>query len=98
MLPEELYKRRGRHNNTPESVMLIITNYIVFTVSVQVFALCTRINWFFWVIIGLLTLYNIYVIRRNREEFDRLKIMAYIISLAGLAILFIVIRLKAKPC
>ncbi|RYZ96734.1 MAG: hypothetical protein EOP47_23240 [Sphingobacteriaceae bacterium] len=98
MIPEELYRRRRNHNNTPESVLLIIANYIVFAIATQLFAMCTRINGFFWIVLGLLALYNFYIIRKNREEYDRIRIIAYVLSLIGMALLFFVFRSKATPC
>lgn len=98
MIPEEVFKRRRRHNNTPESVLLIIANYVVFAISTQLFAMCTKINTFFWVMLGALAIYNFFTIRRNSEEYDRVHIIAYVLSLAGLALLFFVFRTKATPC
>jgi hypothetical protein len=98
MIPEEVFKRRKRHNNTPESVLLIIANYVVFAISTQLFAMCTKINTFFWVILGVLAVYNFFTIRKNREEYDRVHTIAYILSVAGLVLLFFVFRTKATPC
>ena len=98
MIPPEIYKRRRRHNNTPESALLIIANYIVFAICTQLFAMCNKINSFFWVTLGLLALYNFYIIRKNREEYDRIHIIAYVLSIVGLALLFFLFRLKATPC
>jgi len=95
-LPEDLYKRR--HFGTPESVKLIIVNYVVLAVAIEVFAMCTKINWFFWVILGGLALYNYYSIRRNREEYERNHIISYAICIAGMILMFVIFRLKATPC
>ncbi|EHQ27114.1 hypothetical protein [Mucilaginibacter paludis] len=96
MLPEGLYKRK--HFGTPESFFLITTNYIVLVLGMQFFAECTQINWFFWVVIGLLALYNIYKLRREREEYDKIRIIAYLISIAGMALLFFALRSGAQRC
>ena len=96
MLPEELFKRR--HFGTPESLLLIVVNYVVFAVGVEVFAMCSKINWFFWVVIAGLALYNVYTIRRNRDEYGRNTIIGYAVSLAGLLLMFFLFRLKAQPC
>jgi hypothetical protein len=96
MLPEELYKRR--HYGTPESVILIIVNYVIMAVAIEVFAMCTKINWFFWVIVAGLAFYNYYTIRRNRHEYGRNGIIGYLISIAGLILMFVLFRLKATPC
>ncbi|GAA4924442.1 hypothetical protein [Mucilaginibacter defluvii] len=98
MVPEQLFKRRPQHNNTPETVMLIIVNFIVFAVSVQVFAMCSKINSFFWVVLGCLALYNFYIIRRNLEELDRVRIIAYVVSLIVMVALFFLFRTRATTC
>jgi hypothetical protein len=92
MIPEELYKRRPRHNNTPESTLLIIANFIVIAVATSLFASKNHIGWFFWIIVGLLAVYNFFTIRKNREEFTKPAIIAYSLSLIvliGVVILFI---------
>jgi 4-hydroxybenzoate polyprenyltransferase len=96
MLPDELYKRR--HFGTPESVMLIVVNYVVVAVAIEMFALCTKINWFFWVVLGVLAFYNYYTIRRNRDEYGKNNIIGYVISIAGLLLMFFLFRLKAQNC
>ena len=96
MLPEELFKRR--HYGTPETLLLIIVNYVVLAVAIELFALCTKINWFFWVVIGVLAFYNYYTIRRNRDEYDRKNIIGYIASIAGILLMFVLFRLKAQNC
>jgi hypothetical protein len=90
MIPEEVYKRRRRHNNTAPSILLIITNYIVVSV---LFTSTSKINWFFCVVIAFLALYNVYTIRRNREEYTKINIIAYLISLAGMVLLYFVTHL-----
>ena len=92
MIPEELYKRRPRHNNTPESTLLILANFIVISVATSLFTTKNRINWFFWIVVGLLAVYNFFTIRKNREEFTKPAIIAYslsIVVLIGVVILFI---------
>ncbi len=81
MIPEELYKRRRRHNNTPSSMLLIIANFMVMAVAISLFTSCDHINWLFWVIMGFLALYNFFNIRRNREEYTRVIIIAYVIGI-----------------
>lgn len=96
MLPEELFKRK--HFGTPESLLLIVANYVVIAVGVELFAMCDKINWFFWVVLGVLAFYNYYTIRRNREEYGRNNIIGYMISIAGLLLMFFLFRLKAGNC
>lgn len=93
MIPEEIYKRR--HFGTPQSVSLIVTNYIVVVVAVQVFAMANPINWFFWVVIGLLAIYNIFQILKNRDDFDRKNLIVYAVSVVLLLAVFFLLRLKA---
>lgn len=96
MLPEEVYKRR--HYGTPQSFFLIIANYVVMVLAMEFFAQCTKINPFFWITLGLLAAYNFYKIRREREEYSKPHIIAYVVSLAGLILLFFVLRSSAQPC
>jgi 4-hydroxybenzoate polyprenyltransferase len=95
MLPEEVYKRR--HYGTPQSFFLIIVNYIVLILAMQFFVGCT-INYWFWISMGLLAAYNVYQLRREREEYDKARIIAYVISLAGLILLFFVLRSSMQHC
>jgi len=57
MEPHQVFKRR--HYGTPESFTLITTNYIIVSLGL---AICTshhKIHWFFWVILGLLAVFNV---------------------------------------
>lgn len=96
MLPEETFKfkRRRNHNNTPQSILLIIANFIVISLGITLCATPQHINWFFWIIVGLLAAYNVYIIRRYRDEFNKPTIIAYSISVAVLVALFFVLRAK----
>ncbi len=96
MIPEEIYKRR--HFGTPESVSLIVINYIVTVIDIQVFAMCTPIKWYFWAVLGLLAIYNFYKIRNDRETFGRKNLIVYGISLMLLLVVFFLLRTKAQPC
>ena len=98
MLPEEVYKRRPNHNNTSESVILIVANYIVFTVALQLFASCAQIGTFFWVVLGALALYNFFSIRKYREDYGKAQVIAYVVSLAGMILLFILLRNRDLTC
>ena len=81
MIPEEVYKRRPRHNNTPESTLLIIANFIVIAAATSLFTNKNHVSWFFWVVAGLLAVYNFFTIRKNREEFTKAAIIAYVLSI-----------------
>lgn len=98
MIPEQVFRRRPQHNNTPEWVTLIIANVVVFALANQIFAMCTKINNFFWVVLAGLALYNFYVIRRNREEFTRPRIISYVFSIVALIIMFFLLRTRAGNC
>ena len=94
MVPDDVFKRRRNHNNTPQSVLLIIANFIVVSLALTLFTDKTHINWFFWIVVALLAFYNFYTIRRYRDEFNKPTIIAYCISLATLIALFFVFRAK----
>ena len=98
MLPEELYKRRRNHNNTPKSLLLILANYVTVLVCMSLFTNCTKITNFFWVVIAGLAVYNFFTIRRFHDEFNRVTIVAYIVSLVLLIGLFIVFRVTGQSC
>jgi uncharacterized membrane protein YwaF len=92
MLPDEVYKRR--HFGTPQSFFLITVNFVVLALAVQMFAACAHIQTFFWVVLAGLVAYNIYKIRHDREEYDKIRIIAYIISLAAMVLLFFAFRIN----
>ncbi|MGI4804387.1 MAG: hypothetical protein ACRYFL_06420 [Janthinobacterium lividum] len=96
LIPEEIYKRK--HFGTPQSVSLIVTNYIVTIIAIQAFAMCTHISWMFWAVLGLLAVYNVFQIRKNLEVFDRKNLIVYGISLMLLLAVFFLLRMKAQPC
>lgn len=93
MLPNELYKRR--HYGTPQSILLIVSNFTVFALVASVFASGKTVNWFFWVAMGLLAIYNFINIRKDREEYNRARIIAYIISVLLMAVMFFLFRTQA---
>jgi hypothetical protein len=93
LIPEEIYKRK--HYGTPQSALLIVSNYTVFAFAVSVFAAGKTINWFFWVAMGLLAIYNVFNIRKDREEYTRTRIIAYVLSLLTLVGMFLLFRSKA---
>ncbi|MES2064066.1 MAG: hypothetical protein V4456_19235 [Bacteroidota bacterium] len=98
MLPDNLYKRRRNHNNTPPSLLLIFTNCIVLAVLIQMFIGCSTINNFFWIAIGVLALYNVYTIRRNREEYNTLNIIIYVASILFMVFLFYYFSHQPHKC
>lgn len=87
MEPHEVFKRR--HYGTPESFTLITTNYIVMAVGLSITTSHHKIHWFFWVIFGLLAVYNFFSLRRNWSEYDKASVIAYVIGTAGLGLLFL---------
>ncbi len=94
ILPEEVFKRRQRHNNTPESTLLIIANFIVVAVDESLFVTHKHVAWFFWVVLAFLALYNFFTIRRHREEFTKVDVIAFAISIAVLIATFFLILYK----
>jgi cellulose synthase/poly-beta-1,6-N-acetylglucosamine synthase-like glycosyltransferase len=98
MLPDGLYKRRRNHNNTPPSVLLVFTNCIVLAVLIQMFTGCSTINNFFWIALGVLALYNVYTIRQNREAYNRLNIIIYIVSILLMVLLFFYFNNQPHKC
>jgi amino acid transporter len=92
IIPEEVFKRK--HFGTPGYFMLMTTNFVVVTLAVQILAACAIITWYFWAAIAALAVYNFYKIRRDREEYDKIRIIAYIISLAGMVLLFFALRIN----
>jgi hypothetical protein len=96
MLPEEVFKRR--HFNTPESFFLITANYVTVALAVEFWGMCSHIDWFFWVVIGVLALYNAYHLHREREMYDKIRIISYCISIAGLFLMFFVLRAGTLHC
>jgi hypothetical protein len=93
MLPDELYKRK--HYGTPQSFLLLVTNFTVFTVFASIFASDKTVNWFFWVVIGLLAIYNYFNIRKDREEYNQTRIIAYIVSIVIMVAMFFLFRSRA---
>jgi hypothetical protein len=87
MEPNRVFKRR--HFGNPVAFTLITTNYLVVVLGLSFTVSHHKIHWFFWVIFGLLVLYNAYSLRKNWSEFDRANIIAYITGAAGLSLLFL---------
>jgi hypothetical protein len=86
MEPHQVFKRR--HFGTPESFTIITTNYIVVAVGLAITASHHKIHWFFWVILGLLAVYNVFSLRKNWSEYNKISLIAYFIGVAGLPLLF----------
>ncbi len=96
MLPDDLYKRR--HYGTPQSLLLIVANFTVFCLSASIFAMCDKISWVFWAILGLLAVYNVFNIRKDREEYNRVRIITYIISIGIMVLMFVLFRSRPQNC
>jgi hypothetical protein len=77
MITNEAFKRRRQHNNTPESVLLIIANFIVVSAADTLFSDHHTLNWFFWVV----------TIIKNYEIFNKVDKIAYISSIPVLILL-----------
>lgn len=77
MLPEQVYKRR--HFGTPWLFTLFVVNAIATCLVMPAVGHCDHISWLFWVFVGGLAAYNFYTIRRNREDFNKVSIISYII-------------------
>lgn len=92
-----VFNRRQNHNNTPASVTLIITNFIVFGLATQMLTSCAGIKSFFWVVLAALVVYNYFTIRKYREEYEKPQIIAYILSLVVMLGLYFVLR-YAQHC
>ena len=90
LIPDEVFKRRRQHNNTPESIKLIIANFIVVSIADTLFIEHHHINWFFWVVIGILAVYNFFSVRKNLEVYSRVDLISYISSL-GILVLLVVL-------
>lgn len=97
MLPEGLYKRR-RHHTTPPTVLLIFTNMIVAALLIQLFTGCNNINNFFWAALAALALYNLYTIRRNPDEYNKLNAILYVVSIAFMVGLFVYFSNQPHNC
>ena len=83
-----VFKRR--HFDNPVSFSLIMTNYIVAAIGLAIFADSHhKIHWFFWVVMGGLAVYNVFSVYRYREDYTKVHIIAYIISLVGMGLLFL---------
>ncbi len=81
-----------RHYGTPETFNLIVINYAVVAFGLMAFSTSNhKIYWFFWVVLGVLALYNAFNIYRYREEYNKIAIIAYVISVAGMSLLFLIV-------
>lgn len=83
---------KRRHFGTPQSTTLIIANYVVFAVILTFTS--GKTGWFFWIAIGLLALYNFLNIRKDRDAYNKPRIIAYIISVAVMIGLFFLFKYK----
>lgn len=81
-----------RHYGTPQSTLLIIINYVTFAVILTISS--GRIGWFFWIALALLAGYNYINIRKDREEYTKARIIAYIISVVMMVVFYFIFKLK----
>ena len=85
-----MFKRR--HYGTPQSTLLIISNFVVFGIILTLSG--KNAGWFFWIALALLALYNYSNIRKDREEYTKARIIAYILSLAAIVGMFFLFRAR----
>jgi hypothetical protein len=78
MLIPEAFKPRRRHKNMAESIKLIIANFVVISVGATFCLGHRHINWFFWIILGGLAVYNFFTLRKDLEVYTRADRIAYI--------------------
>ncbi|WDF55091.1 hypothetical protein [Mucilaginibacter sp. KACC 22063] len=96
MIPEEVFKRR--HYGTPQIFTLIVTNSVLICLIVPFFATCGYPNIYFWIFVLGLTIYNIFTVRRFRDEFNKVTIIAYIIGiLVDVAGILLLIHKNCNP-
>ncbi|MBS1532625.1 MAG: hypothetical protein JSU01_20135 [Bacteroidetes bacterium] len=85
-----VFKRR--HFGNPQVFNVIVTNYVVVFFGLMLFVNSKHhIHWFFWVVMGVLAAYNVFMIYRHRDEITLVSIIAYIIGLAGLPLIFLMV-------
>jgi predicted membrane channel-forming protein YqfA (hemolysin III family) len=85
-----IFKRK--HYGTPQSTILIIINYVTFGV---ILAFSNgKIGWFFWIALALLAVYNYFNIRKDREEYNKPRIIAYVISIVMMVAFYFIFKLK----
>ena len=83
-----IFKRR--HFDNPWVFNLLITNYAIVFFGLSIFdSSHHKIHWFFWVVAGLLGVWNIFRIYKQREEITTMSIIAYVVGLAGLPLIFL---------
>ncbi|HEX3387389.1 MAG TPA: hypothetical protein VHS53_19470, partial [Mucilaginibacter sp.] len=64
-----IFKRR--HFGNPQVFNLIVTNYAVVFFGLAIFnSSHHKVHWFFWIIAGLLGVWNVYSIYKHREEIN----------------------------
>lgn len=88
---QDLFKRRPEHKNTPEPIKLIIANFIVISAAEALCFSPHHIGWFFWIIVGLLALYNFFSLRKNLEVYSKNDKIIYVVSIALIPALVVLI-------
>jgi len=83
---------KRRHYGTPQSTLLIIINYVAFGVILTFSG--GKTGWFFWIGLCLLALYNYTNIRKDRESYNKVRIIAYVISIVMMVVFFFIFKLK----
>lgn len=83
-----VFKRR--HFGNPAVFNILVTNYVVAAFGLAIFVNSQhKLYWFFWVVMGGVAVYNVFALYKNREELDKVSVIAYIIGLAGMGLLFL---------
>ncbi|MFB9842171.1 hypothetical protein [Mucilaginibacter ginsenosidivorans] len=81
---------RRRHFGNPAVFNILVTNYVVAAFGLAIFVNSQhKLYWFFWVVMGGVAVYNVFALYKNREELDKVSVIAYIIGLAGMGLLFL---------
>lgn len=79
-----------RHFGNPQVFNVLVTDYAVVFFGLTIFnSSHHRVHWFFWIIMGLLAVYNVFAIYKHREEITKVSIIAFIVGICGLPLIFL---------
>jgi hypothetical protein len=91
LIPKEVFQPRKQHTRTSEAIMLIMINFIVISIGEVLFFGHQHINWFFWIVVVFLALYNFFSLRKNLEVYSKVDRIVYTVSTVVLAILVVLV-------